>query len=243
MKHHSFIKTPRALFHGLFLVAAISRFASATTITNLSSDTVSVAAYSYQPFSSNSGGLAVITPEGFHFGGWYNIGPGETLEQSAGWKYVERNGDAVTWGSLENSNGVVRNGSRFAEFLSKQSYNQDKAKLIAKGFKSVDYQKFTDGHFNITGDRAYEIVTQTFNFDDESRSIKFIANQFKVGGHIVDYDISANNHRASVEWKVDRKAGTLSYNGSIEGKQPTPFGARDKAYYSGSVKVRYTRRN
>lgn len=239
----SVVRLPLNFLAGLFLLAFASNNVSATTITNLSSDQVSVAVYRHQAYSSNSGGLAVVTPEGFVFTGWYNLAPGETLNQGAGWKYVERNGRAVTWSSLDTSTGIIRNGQRFSELLSRSNFSADLAKAVDRGFERTEFMKFTDGHFNITGDNAYEIITKTFQFDDESRSIKFIGNQFRVDGHIVDYSVSANNHRASISWSANEKNGVVSYSGSIEGKQSTPFAARDKAYYSGSVKVRYTRRN
>ena len=228
-------------FSFVTMLLALSSTAYSTTVTNLSSDKVSIAKFVYQPYSQND--LGIISLEGFTFIGWYNLDPGETHDTSPGWMYVRRGGDDVTWAGVDTAQGIVKYGSKFSEFLTKSNYQKELRNALDNGFEKVEFMKLEDGQYNINGDREYEIApTKVFNFDDESRSIKFVKGHFKVPGQIIDYKISANDHGANINWKEDRKGGVMSYTGSIEGKQSTPFGSRDKGYYSGSITIRYTRK-
>jgi len=212
-------------------------------ITNYSGRSAYVAQQTYNRYSSStSAGLAVITPAGWTFGGWYEIGPGDTFRTSNNrWLYVKGSNGVITWGNQETSSGFVLPGSRFSGFLRKNDQSGDARKLRNKGYKSVTYRKFDKGRFNITGN-AYVRRSKTFKFSYESRSIKFISKTFSVPGKVIDYDWSATTRYEKVSWRRSSNGRGVFMSGSIEGRQTSAFAAREKALYKGSVTVTYAER-
>ena len=209
-------------------------------ITNLGSKSAYVVVRDWIPFSSNSGGLAVITEAGWVFKGWREIPPGGTYHtKSNKVLYVKYNGRPATWKNLKTSRGLVKPGEKFTSKLRKNHQEKDGNKALRDGFKWVDFMQFKKGSYTISGDKSFRIAKKRFNFQNESRSTKFITDSFPVDGQVVDYYHNVTKKWAKgINWKRNKRS--VSLNGSVSGKQVTAFGAREPGKYSGYVDVEYT---
>ncbi len=213
---------------------------------NLSDENVYLARWTYTPYSSNSGGLTVITPAGWNFTGWYSVPPGTSREFEAGDYYVEgsRRGP-ITWSNLSTSWGLIKDGGeKFSAFLPKYedragtSQNDKLRELLRTGHREVDYQTFGDANWKISGN-AYRLRNTSFNFNFSSRAPTLQSQSFQVPGQAAFVHITSSKHwgATNIRWRTDGKYAFVRL--WTEGAQKRPFGPREPGYYRGRVKVYY----
>lgn len=228
----------------LALPPSSTRAASGTiTFVNLSNAPVYLAYSSYQPYSSNSGGLAVITEEGWWFQGWWKIGPGESRAFSTAHAtefYVEDDkGNPLRWSGRTESIGYVKN-AKFNQFISRARWTAETQRLANQGFRRVTFHTFTSGLWSISGN-AYRLQSQHFSFSIESREPKYDTKYFSVPGQVVDYSYNADYWNArDIRWS---KEGTyVSVRAYVWGSQVRVGAGRRPGYYRGNATVWYTTR-
>lgn len=222
---------------------------------NLSSETIYLARYSYQPYAAARSSLPAgdynlpayqdEQPEGWWFEGWWHLNPGGSLTFSADTQsnfYVQNSQGRLTWSDLSTSQGYILRGQKFKGFASKAKWESDSQWLTNKGYTLVQFQKFSPGQYTIKGN-AYRIVQQTFPFNISSRSPKYDSVMFNVPGNVIDYSYHADYWRAeNVSWKWENDY-TISVTAYVSGRQTSVGGARKPGYYRGTVTIYYTQRN
>lgn len=205
-----------------------------TTFVNLSGQSVRVARYWYT--DGNSG---PYNEQGWVFKGWSVIDPGDYHVSSSDHFYLEfRNNDRpVVWNGLNKSMGFVKDGGPFEGFWPKGS---NASRMTNRGYRQVDFMTFRDEIFTI-GNDTYRLSVKDIPFNYESRSIKFLNETIEVPGRVVSADIDGTE-LGGRDLKWTQNARSLRLTGSIEGRQTSPFAAREKGYYRGTIHVKYIAR-
>ena len=204
---------------------------------NLSDQDVLLAGYTYQPHSSNSGGLAVITEEGWNFSGWAQIEPGATWEGPAGHYYLKGSRGPLSWPDRKTSSGFVT-AEKFSAFVPKRRWSEEDRKLLRSGYEKVEYQEFGDGVWTISGNR-YRITSKEFPIDVSSRSMKIISERYKVPGRLAYFAVDVESLGARrISWRKD--SNTVWLSGVVEAAQNSLAERTEPGYLRGKLTVHYT---
>jgi hypothetical protein len=248
---------PRLFYKGMtmkllmiFALQTLLTLNAQTVIVNLSSDDVYVARQYYTDGSSSiSAGeynLPVYSPAGWYHRGWKKIEPGEgyTADSTVLFlKYSESR--PITYSDLDTTFGYVKHGDSFTGddgFLARANQQQSGQQMRDRGFEGVNFMKFKDGVYRVSGDRSYELETKEFDVNHESRSIQFLRAQYDVPGKLVHHEFTQTESKwtKDISWRVSESA--VSLGGYIEGRQVRIGGPREPAKFKGRLKIWYTTR-
>jgi hypothetical protein len=227
----------RSFFKGwqlaaLAAVAYLSPALADTTFVNLSDESIRVARYFYT--DGNSGNYR---EPGWVFKGWTVLESGESWVSESDHFYLERRntGKPVTWADQDTSTGYVKYGGPFEGFLPRGG--DPKRRLLDNGYKAVTFRKFEDKLYKTSAEK-WRLAEKETPFNYESRSRMSLNGKFTFPGKVIsiEYDVQERGAK-NIDWKIS--GGIVYLNGSIEGRQTSPFAPREKAYYNGTLRVKY----